>query len=79
MRATIDTRRSHLDTSDSELDEGTERLPSGDLIGGSSDGTLDQQGVVVRLIMMKQLVPSSASSRQTRPRHHREDAILTVI
>lgn len=36
-----------LDTSNSELDESSEHLSSGDLEGGSRDGTLDEQRVVV--------------------------------
>lgn len=39
----------HLDTSDSELDESSEHLSAGDLVGRTADTALDQERVVVRL------------------------------
>lgn len=36
-----------LDTSDSEFDQGSEHLSSSDLVGSTTDGTFDEQRVVV--------------------------------
>ena len=36
-----------LDTSNSEFDQSSKHLSSGDLVSGSTDGTLDEQRVVV--------------------------------
>ncbi len=37
-----------LDTTDTELNEGTKHLSAGNLIGGTTDGALDEQRVVMR-------------------------------
>lgn len=39
----------YLDTTDSELDKSSKHLSAGDLVGGTADGALDQQRVVVGL------------------------------
>jgi hypothetical protein len=51
----------HLDTSDSELDESPEHLSSSDLVRSTADTALDQERVVVRLD--RQLLKSHQDSR----------------
>lgn len=57
------TGGTHLDTSNSELDEGSEHLSSCDLICGTTDGALDQEGVVVGLQIST--YPSTDKGRHT--------------
>ena len=52
------TLRTHFHPANTEFDESAEGLSARNFIGGTADGDLDEQTVVVGLINEGQMVPS---------------------